>query len=93
MIDSDNTQPGDTAATTCTVSIPLKALAAGDTPPSSGDDVDFTGTGRVVSINGENATVEIAMINGAPVTETPEGSPDPDSAMMDAATKADQASY
>jgi hypothetical protein len=94
MISPDSSLPDDSetgeAPEKCVVSVPVAALALDGNNPAEGDEVDFKGTGRVVSIDGDTATIELATINDADVTEGPEpGEDTEDAAMRDAASKAD----
>ena len=95
MISTDSSLPDSSetgeAPEKCIVSIPVAALALDGASPAEGDEVDFKGTGRVVSIDGDTATIELSTINDEPVTEGPEPTEDAeDAAMRDAASKADE---
>lgn len=72
-----------------TVPVPLAALAVDGTNPEQGDEVTFTTKGKIASIEGENAMVEVTEVNDQPVASAPAPEPDGDEAAMKAAMDAD----
>jgi exosome complex RNA-binding protein Csl4 len=72
--------------------IPLAALAVEGTAPEAGEEISLQAvTARIVSIEGDQARVEVVAINGQPIAgETPMSEDDEMRAM---AEKADGAAY
>ncbi|EIQ00745.1 hypothetical protein OpiT1DRAFT_05301 [Opitutaceae bacterium TAV1] len=69
--------------------VPLSALAIDGTPPAAGDQAEVSATVRIVSAEGDAASVEIVSINGEPVGAA--SAPEPtDSDIEAAATEADK---
>ncbi len=74
-----------------TVPVPLSALSLEGVPPTQGDSVAFSVTGRVVSVDGQTARIQPETINDQPVLADAGAE---DRAMLDAAMQADsQAGY
>ncbi len=73
------------------IAVPLSSLSVDGTPPAVGDEVELTAKGRVVSIDGDNAMIEVSTINDVPVpSEAAEpAAGDEDKSVMEAAMKAD----
>lgn len=75
--------------------VPLASLKVnggdGEVAPEVGDMVDFTASGKVVSVDGDNAKIEVMKSNGAdmPMMEEEEKEPDAES-LMAAAEKEDE---
>jgi len=66
----------DPATGTYSCQVPLAALSGGGVPPEEGDSVQYSVEGKVQSVSGNTATVEIDTVNGEPVGE--EGSESPE---------------
>jgi hypothetical protein len=71
--------------------VPLKSLAIDGTNPEQGDEVAFTAKGRIASIDGENALIELTEVNEQAVDTAPAAEPDGDEMAMKAAMDADNA--
>lgn len=69
-----------------TVPVPLESLAVEGVPPAQGDSVQFTVAGRIVSIDGATAQVQVETVNEQPVAMDDAAQ---DRAMMEAAERAD----
>ena len=54
------------------VTASLASLAAGETPPAVGDEVELTVKGTVRRIEGDVACIEPSEVNGEPAQPTPE---------------------
>ena len=63
-----------------TTQVPVNALAEDGVPPEEGDSVSFSVEGKVQSVEGGTATVEIDSINGEPVGEEASESPEEEAA-------------
>lgn len=59
-----------------TCEVPVNALAEDGVPPEEGDTVQYSVSGKVQSVSGNNATVSIDTINGEPVGEEASESPE-----------------
>jgi hypothetical protein len=57
---------------TPTLSIPVDALGTDGVEPEVGDDVEHSFKGRVKSIRGDMATIEVTALDGEPVEGSPE---------------------
>ncbi len=80
----------------CEFCVPADAFKIAGTAPEEGDEVTFTGKGKVTSVDGDQICVSPTEINGKPVTAAPDDDGDDDddddsemSGIMDAAQKAD----
>lgn len=78
----------DPAAAGCEIYVPLASLAIEGTAPAEGDEIEFTGRGRISRVDGENACIAVSTVNDAPVS-APAAEPDADEDMMAAAMAAD----
>lgn len=59
-----------------TTRVPVSALAEDGVPPEEGDSVSFSVEGKVQDVSGDTATVDIDSINGEPIGEAGEGTPE-----------------
>jgi hypothetical protein len=75
-----------TPAAAGTVPVPLAALTVDGIAPTQGDPVEFTVMGKVVSVDGQTANVQVENINDQPAMSAEAD----DQAMMDAAMQADR---
>lgn len=90
MITPDNPDNAEgakrsTVGETC---VPVKSLSVDGTAPAAGDETEVTAQVRVTRIEGDKAYIELASVNGEPVTDMDEGDSTDDD-MMAAAKKAD----
>lgn len=58
--------------------IPVEALAINDATPDVGDEVDVSITGKVMSVSGNYARVQVTMIDGVESGDEPEIEPEAD---------------
>ncbi len=90
MIAPDSPESPATSAADA-IAVPLSSLSVDGTPPAVGDEVELTAKGRVVSIDGDKAMIEVTTINDVPVpaeAAEPEAG-DEGNSVMEAAIKAD----
>lgn len=74
------------------IRVPTSALQVDGVAPAEGEEVEFTGRGRVVRVDGETLTIEPTEINETPVAGPSEPSAeDAEQDMMAMAMKADEA--
>lgn len=73
------------------ICVKLSGLALDGTAPQVGDQVDFTGKGKVSRIEGEEAYIDAEEINGEPVMDSAGGEmpAETDEGMRGLAEKAD----
>jgi hypothetical protein len=63
-----------------TCKVPISAISEGGVPPEEGDTVQYSVEGKVESVTGNTATVSIDTINGEPIGEESEESPEEEGA-------------
>ena len=72
---------------TYTCEVPLAALSEDGVPPEEGDTVQYSVEGKVQSVSGDTATVEIDTVNGEPVGEEGSESPEEEGAEPESGTE------
>jgi hypothetical protein len=80
-----NVKPKAGGGYTCKV--PLSAVEQDGVPPEQGDKVDYSVSGTVQSVSGNDATVDIESINGEPVGEEAAESPEEEAAEPETGTE------
>lgn len=82
------------ASSTGGQSVSASALEVDGTAPSAGDDIEFTGRGRVSKVEGGKVMFELTEVNGEPVTSgaAPKAETE-DEDVMKIAMEADEKSY
>jgi hypothetical protein len=66
--------------------VPISAISEGGVPPEEGDTVQYSVEGKVESVTGNTATVSIDTINGEPIGEESEESPEEEGAEPETGT-------
>jgi hypothetical protein len=69
-----------------TCKVPISAISEGGVPPEEGDTVQYSVEGKVESVTGNTATVSIDTINGEPIGEESEESPEEEGAEPETGT-------
>jgi hypothetical protein len=69
-----------------TCKVPISAISEGGVPPEEGDTVQYSVEGKVQSVTGNTATVSIDTINGEPIGEESEESPEEEGAEPETGT-------
>jgi len=82
--------------TSNTLCVPLASLSlpgsgGSDVPPGVGDEVDFTGKGKVDRIEGDNAYLTVTTVNDQPVNADAATADEPDLDDEEGAMRADAA--
>jgi hypothetical protein len=69
-----------------TCKVPISAISEGGVPPEEGDTVQYSVEGKVESVPGNTTTVSIDTINGEPIGEESEESPEEEGAEPETGT-------